>query len=224
MVLNYSFLELGVHLQREISWVTPVAVRSEKICEVDGGWSHMMARYLRLHLLGSQGLMTAGVAVFLFGQPLLIFAKISNILGDGDGLKQLLDWRGAAAIKPCFRHVNIVSKRSHMASQRSAADRGIVDLTCCDHAKMEKAESGYMASVIDMIHDADRRHNNGEISNGLYNEILRTPPPARAHGGEPLSHIAVSRSCSLLAYSGETLLLPLARIAVNRSADISLRW
>ena len=34
----------------------------------------------------------------------------------------------------------------------------------------------------------------------------------------------VSRSCSLLAYSGETLLLPLARIAVNRSADISLRW
>jgi len=51
-----------------------------------GGWSHMLAKFLRAQLLGAQGLRTSGALVMINGSPLQIYANVSGILPDYDGV------------------------------------------------------------------------------------------------------------------------------------------
>ena len=46
----------------------------------------------------------------IHGQPVLIFASLHNVLGDGEGLMKAFDWRGASSLKPCLRHYNVLRK------------------------------------------------------------------------------------------------------------------
>jgi len=87
MVLSFSFLELGQScLSSGVFWSTPVAVRSVIIYKVSGGWSSMLAVVLRRLLLGPAGLATAGVPLPLSSGCHLLFARLSNLITDGDGL------------------------------------------------------------------------------------------------------------------------------------------
>ena len=48
MVLSYTFKELGqTAMSNGDLWLVPVAVRSSKLREVRGGWSGMLATFLR---------------------------------------------------------------------------------------------------------------------------------------------------------------------------------
>ena len=111
MVLSFSFLELGEGLRHESAWFSPVVVRSEIMHRVQGGWPHMFVLFVRVLLLDPEGLMTGGVALEVGGQSVLLFATVRNVLSDGDGLRLVSDWRGANAIKPCWRHCNVAAKR-----------------------------------------------------------------------------------------------------------------
>jgi hypothetical protein len=116
MNLSFSFLELGNHsLSNELAWFTPVCVRSKQIHLCKGGWSNLLREYLRLQLLGTSGLATAGVPLVLDGEVVLVFAKLTNILSDGDGLRVAFDWKGHASLKPCFKHINVFKKDSDLA-------------------------------------------------------------------------------------------------------------
>jgi hypothetical protein len=111
MVLSFSFLELGqAALCQGLAWQTPVCLRASLIHSVVGGWSHFLKVYLRRQLVGPCGLSTSGVALVLSGQPVMLFARFTNLLSDGDGLRQALDWRGHASLKPCFKHFNVFKK------------------------------------------------------------------------------------------------------------------
>ena len=46
----------------------------------------------------------------LDGQPKLLFAKLGNVLADGEGHMMAFDWKGASALKPCLRHFNVYKK------------------------------------------------------------------------------------------------------------------
>ena len=111
MVLSYTFLELG---QRYISdgtaWLTPVCVRTSTIDKVAGGWSHLLRLFLEHQLLSTTGLAVAGVPITVDGKPVLIFARLHNILGDGEGLMKAFDWKGASSMKPCAKHFNVLKK------------------------------------------------------------------------------------------------------------------
>jgi hypothetical protein len=111
MVLSFSFLELGqVALSKAVAWQSPVCLRATVIHQIDGGWSHCLKRYLHKQLLGTTGLAGAGLPLVVNGQPMLLFARLTNLLSDGDGLRQALDWRGHASLKPCFKHFNVFKK------------------------------------------------------------------------------------------------------------------
>jgi len=107
MVVSFSFLELGSAIRSEFGWFTGSVVRSSIIHQATGGWSAMMRQYLHVHLLGANGMSEAGVAITIHGQPLLFWAKLTNLLSDGDGHKQCLSWKAAAGIKPCFFAIRI---------------------------------------------------------------------------------------------------------------------
>jgi hypothetical protein len=111
MVLSFSFLELGqAALSQGLAWQTPVCLRASLIHSVVGGWSHFLKVYLQRQLAGPCGLSTSGVALVLSGQPVMLFARFTNLLSDGDGLRQALDWRGHGSLKPCFKHFNVFKK------------------------------------------------------------------------------------------------------------------
>ena len=175
MVLSYNFLDLGAFLEQDATWMSPVMVRTNRFKHVQGGWSAMLTQYLLVHLLGSHGLATAGAVVMVGGQPLHIFARLEVLMSDGDGLRMALSWRGANAVKPCFRHVNCVSKRSHIATFPGAAQRNIVDITCSDHRRFEKAKAGYLAGCAELANETQNMFDAERLGKGRYNEILRTP-------------------------------------------------
>ena len=57
--------------------------------QVCGGWSCMLRCFCERILLGPSGLATAGMTVTVRGRPYVLFARLSNLLSDGDGLRQV---------------------------------------------------------------------------------------------------------------------------------------
>jgi hypothetical protein len=111
MVVSFSFLELGQEaVSTGFGWFTCAVLRSSVIAQVEGGWSRCLRLLLERLLVGPLGVSTAGWALRVGGQDVLVFARLTNLLSDGDGLRQALDWRGASGMKPCFKHVNVCKK------------------------------------------------------------------------------------------------------------------
>ena len=80
----------------------------------------MLRVVLERLLFGPSGLATAGLPLPIAGQHRLVYGRLANLLSDGDGHRQELDWRGATSLKPCFKHVNIFKKdriRTHRVAQ-----------------------------------------------------------------------------------------------------------
>ena len=150
MNLSYTFLELGRDaLWHEACWVTPVCVRHSKIAAAVGGWSEMLRRYLTLQLLGAQGLCTAGVPLVIKGEHFLLFAKLKYLLADMEGHKLALCAKGAAGMKPCIKHYNVLSKHSELAHR--SASHTFVDVTCSDHSKFLCNQSSDIWSAVDAL-------------------------------------------------------------------------
>lgn len=78
----------------------------------------MVQRFLEHILLQPCGLAVGGVPLELEDGPVMLFARLSNVLADGDGHEELWDWKGAAAIKCCVKHWNVV-KKAHQRSSDS---------------------------------------------------------------------------------------------------------
>lgn len=111
MVLSFSFLELGQEaLSSGRGWFTCVVLRSTVIAKIAGGWGCCLRRFLERQLLGPNGLAASGCPMTIGGRDILLFGKVSNLLSDGDGLRQALDWKGASSLKPCFKHFNVYKK------------------------------------------------------------------------------------------------------------------
>ncbi len=75
--------------------------------QVDGGWPHMLRLFLERFIAGQSGFSTVGVPILIQGQERLLFARVSNLLTDGDGFRLCWDWKGASSLKPCFKHYNV---------------------------------------------------------------------------------------------------------------------
>lgn len=154
MNLSFSFRELGpAALAMDWAWATPVCVRSKMLNKVRGGWSHMLARYLHCHLDGPQGLSTAGVPLQIRGATRVLFACLTNILSDGEGLQKALDWKGASSMKPCFLHSNVLKKDSDLAHRRE----GYVEITCHDCSRFYRRSSAELAGEVQALALAHER-------------------------------------------------------------------
>ena len=130
MALSFSFSQLGPEiLAHDVAWMTPVVLRHTEIAVMLGGWSHAMKRFLHILLYGTHGFESVGLPIeILGGRGFVLYAVVGIILADGDGLR-LLDWKGAASLRPCFRHANVMKKDSDLA-RRMCNFR----ITCCEYS------------------------------------------------------------------------------------------
>ena len=78
--------------------------------KVKGGWAHFFRTILEEQLTSPGGLSTAGVPLKIGGRVVLLYAKLSNVLADGEGHMKVWDWKGASAMKPCIKHYNVFKK------------------------------------------------------------------------------------------------------------------
>jgi hypothetical protein len=171
MVLSFTFRELGpAAMSSAIAWHTPVVLRTKTIGQVAGGWSHLLALYLKKQLLGPSGLATAGVPLMLNGEVVLIFAKLTNLLSDGDGLRQAFNWKGASGVKPCFKHFNVFNKHTDLA----ARDPGYVEIGCHDVNAFRSWTPAQLAKMVDLLRAADGRVRAGTMTNTQFKELQVT--------------------------------------------------
>lgn len=159
MVLSFSFLELGQDkLWHEECWFSPVLVRSKIIGRAQGGWSGMMRAYLNAHLYSATGIATAGLPLMLNGQPFMLFAKLSHMLADADGHRLAFEWKGAAGIKCCLRHWNVLKLNSDLAGR----DQTFVEIDCSDPGRFRLSTASDIAQQVDAILEMRRRVSSGQ--------------------------------------------------------------
>lgn len=168
MVVSFTFLELGAHaITTGDVWVIPVCIRASILNSVVGGWSMVLRQFLLRILTGPTGLCTAGVPLNINGRTVMLYARLTNILSDGEGHKKAFDWRGFAGLKPCFKHWNVWKKGSELAGLRE----GHVEITCSDHTKfLTSSQDGFNDSV-DLVLMAGHRAAAGTMTKIRFEEI-----------------------------------------------------
>lgn len=148
MVLSFNFLQLGQEsLWHDDTWLTPIVVRHSVARQVDGGWSAMLRRFLNLFLFGDTGISSSGTPIEIDGVFHVIWARVSNILADGDGHRMALSWKGAAGMKPCVRHWNLVRLGSGLIEHDSA----FVEPDCTDHHRFQRATTAELGDAMDSL-------------------------------------------------------------------------
>ena len=167
---EFSFLEMRQHLGRDAAWVTPLALRASLIQQVRGKWSAILRAFLRLMLLGPEGLHSSGYPVMVGGSYQLLFAKVHTMLSDGDGLRQALEWLGASAMKLCFRHWNVFNPHSDMAS-RCSSTRQYVTTSCTDPSAFRSWRGEDLQPAVALMVHARQRHASAEIPYARVEEI-----------------------------------------------------
>lgn len=68
-------------------WITPVVLRASEIRKVRGGFAACLRAFLEVVLLSTRGFATAGCPMSISGGYHTVFAGVSNLLSDGDGLR-----------------------------------------------------------------------------------------------------------------------------------------
>ena len=121
---------------------------------------------------GRMGLHEGGYPISLFGQQQLLHAKVHTLISDGDGLRQALQWMGASALKPCFRHWNVFNPQSDLAHRCTSARR-YVEGTCTDASLFCTWTSEEMRTAADILILARERHAAGDIPFARIEEIQR---------------------------------------------------
>ena len=173
MNLHFSFEELGPALSMDDAWFTPVAVRSRVIQEVQGSWSAMLKEFLKVLLFSPGGFQTReGAAVQLAdGTVVVIYARISRLLSDGDGLRLAMQWKGAACTKPCWRHSNVFRKGSDLVQH--FGDGRYVEVGCGDPSKFNCWSEADLREIVDYLSNAYQSVADGRMTKKRLEELQK---------------------------------------------------
>jgi hypothetical protein len=137
--------------------------------------------------------MAAGIAIPVAGEQKVVFARLSNVLTDGDGHRLAWDWRGAASLKPCIKHCNVLKKCSDLAARKP----GYAELDARP-AQCRSWTRAQFFEVVDSVLAASERVAAGTMTKAAWHDLqLVTGFNANPHGllwSRPLRHV-IPRSC-----------------------------
>ena len=132
-----------------------------------GGFSHVFRIFLEMLLISSSGVATVGMPVVIPGLQRVIFAKVSNLLSEGDGHRLAWDWKGASSLKPCLKHFNVFKLGSDLAGRM----RGYVEIGCADVTQFRSWTADQMFVAADSVASASTRALAGTITKAMQHEI-----------------------------------------------------
>ena len=104
----FAFHEFGLSLRDEDAWLCNAVIPYDKVKLVEGGLSCVLKHFLKEMFEGADSF-SNGVA-FEAEVPLMIFAKLSNLLADEAALKASFQTKGHSGLRPCLLCKNVVMK------------------------------------------------------------------------------------------------------------------
>jgi hypothetical protein len=130
----------------------------------------MLRLFLERVLFGHSGLSTVGLPIKVGGQDRLLFAKLTNLLTDGDGHRMGWDWKGAGSLKPCWKHFNVFMKNSDLAHRKP----GYVEIGCTDPALLRTWSASQVYYAADAVAAAAAQFAAGTMTKGDYEELEKS--------------------------------------------------
>ncbi len=130
----------------------------------------MLRLFVERILHGPSGMSTVGVPLLIGGQERILFAKLTNLLCDGDGHRMGWDWRGAASLKPCWKHFNVFRKDSGLAHRMP----GYVEIDCSDPALLRSWTASEVYFAADSVAAAAGQVAAGTMTKGDFEEHAGT--------------------------------------------------
>ena len=111
----FNIKELEAAMCKDAAWLTPVLLRRSQLDEMDGGWSAVLRLIIRTMLVDRAGFSHAGVPIVTETKQFLLYAKLTNILADGDGVRLGYSIKGGGCLKACATCNRTLSKNSGLA-------------------------------------------------------------------------------------------------------------
>ena len=146
---------------------------------------------------GQSGLLTVGVPARIGGQDRLLFAKLTNLLSDGDGHRMGWDWKEASSLKPCWKHFNVFNKDSGLAYRRP----GFVEIDSTDPARLRSWSASQVYRAADAVAAAAGKTAAGKMSKTDFEELEKS---VGINDGMLMSHTlrccATARPCAISLY------------------------
>ena len=127
----------------------------------------MLRIFLERFLLGPCGLASEGLTIKVGDEHRVLFCRPTNLLSDGDGLRIGLDWKGAASMKPCFKHFNVLKLGSGLADRRP----GFVEISCTDARRFRPWQSDQVYVAAESLVEANRRVEAGTMTRAKYDDL-----------------------------------------------------
>ena len=118
-------------------------------------------------MLGPAGLASVGLPLLVGGETGMLYATITNLLSDGDGHRQALDWKGASSLKPCFKHFNVFEKGSCLSHRRP----GFVEVTCSVPSEFRSWSPRQVYNAVDTLAAARSRVEAGLMTKADFGEL-----------------------------------------------------
>jgi len=128
MAFYFTFKEFGcLRIRYQAFWFQFAVLRTSIIQKVNGGLPAVVKQVLRLFFNEDNGWNSVGACVDAGTGPFMLFANLSNILGDEAALVACFDSKGPSGSKNCVLCVNCL-KRGTFDHELE----GFVDGTCTD--------------------------------------------------------------------------------------------
>ena len=199
MDVIFNFAELGANmLSLTCTWLLPVSIRHEQFDNIEGGWSRVFCLIMRKLFMGPENFASTGVAVTIFGQHRLIYAKLHWLISDGDGHRMTFCWKGASGLRPCLVHSNILKKEC-AALETLGPD--YVDITCCEPGRFKRKSARQFAVGAEKVRRAHERYNTFDgVRRGITKALLENIETAEGFTYKPHGvpwDIELARSCDM---------------------------
>jgi hypothetical protein len=160
----------------------------------------MLRLLLERMLSGQSGLSTVGVPARIGGQDRLLFAKLTNLLSDGDGHRMGWGWKGASSLKPRWKHFNVFNRNSGLAHRKT----GFVEIDCTDPALHRSLSASQVYRAVDAVAAAAGKVAAGTMSKTDFEELEMSVGINDTGHGMLLSHTlrccATARPCGISLY------------------------
>ena len=112
----------------------------------------MLRDYLSMQLFSIEcGLMATSMPIELGDQHCWLWARPRILISDGDGHRLAMDWNRQGAMKPCFRHWNVISKDESLGRLEHAPGE-YVDITKAESISTSAAPA-FVGCRIDVFID-----------------------------------------------------------------------
>ena len=97
-------------------------------------------------LLGDLSLQTAGITFRHEGVEHVVYARLTNLVADGEGMKLALDTFAHGGLRPCIRCRNVLKRGSGLAHRRP----GFVEITS-EYARLQLSTTADINAEVDEL-------------------------------------------------------------------------